>query len=223
MKRVHELTEAELLALDDDQFNRQVDYECAVEGIAMLPPHPGKAPQNTLPTADAKVFKVADVYTTDADHAAAILALITSKPLFKKAHVRGYEGPEYLVPMGESDYGFPKIEKSTVFSPEQWDSIKEDQKAYSDLKKEWDAEMRVYNELYEGRKYIIQQLSDRLREAQTRKYTRDRLREEFSRYMDLAEGNRQIALNFLEKAKDLSEFPELREEFCPPQPAERSA
>jgi hypothetical protein len=35
--------------------------------------------------------------------------------------------------------------------------------------------------------------------------------------MELAEGNRQIALNFLEKVKDLSEFPELREEFCPPE------
>lgn len=217
MKRIDELTEAELLALTDEQFNRQVDYECAVEGVAMLPPHPGQAPTNTLPAADVKVFRVAGVYTTDSDHAAAILELITSKPLFKTAHAKGYEGPEYLVPMGENDYSFPGIEKTTVFSPEQWDAIKEDQKAYDNLKKKWDGEMRIYQNAYESRKDIINQLSDRLREAQDNRYRREQIRTEFSRYLDLAENNTTIAMNFLLKAKPLTidEFPELVQDLCP--------
>lgn len=215
MKRVHELTEAELLALDDDMTMKLIDYECALEGVPMLPPAPGPAPKKDFPEPDAQCFAVGGILTRDSVHAARILEAISSGELVETTYAGSDYNNRYLKPLRQSDYNYPKLSTETYRSPEQWDSIKDDHSSFATRKAEWDRIDKEYSSALKERATITDDVYGRIREARQHSYDRERLREEFARYMELAEGNRQIALNFLEKVKDLSEFPELREEFCP--------
>lgn len=217
MKRIHEMTEAELLALTDEDKRNLIDYECALEGVPMLPPAPGPAPVKNVPALDAKAFEVGGVLVLDSEHAARILDALTSGKIYKVEY-----GEKNVKMLKEGDYSFPEIKVKSVRSPEQWEIIKADVKKYESDKKEYDRFAKTYTDALKERQSIIDTLRNAIEDASERHYGRERLRTEFARYMELAEGNRQIALNFLDKAKGgtLSEFPELREEFCPPQAVE---
>ena len=52
MKRYNEMTDAELLELTNEQIATLIDYECALDGVPMLPPDPGPAPPDDVPPPD---------------------------------------------------------------------------------------------------------------------------------------------------------------------------
>lgn len=215
MKRIYEMDESELLALSEETTLKLIDYECALEGVPMLPPSPGPMPQKEIPEPDATVFEIAGFFTMDGEHAARILAAFNSGPLFKESYSGSDYNTKYLEPLNADKYNKPKIETKTSHSPEQWDKIKDLVTAYNSEKSEWDTIHKTYSAALKERAAITKDVYERIREARQRSYDRDCLRNEFARYLELAENNRQIALNFLEKVKDLSDFPELRDEFCP--------
>lgn len=212
MKRVHELTEDELLLLDDETIKRLIDYECALEGVPMLPPAPGPAPTKEFPDPDIQCFSVAGVITRDSAHATRILDAINSGALVETTYETNYNN-RYLKPLLRSDYSYPKIVTEIYRSAEQWDAIKNEHSKFEILKSEWDEVNNEYSKGLKERAAITDAVMLKISNARQSSYARNRIRQEFARYLELAEGNRQIALNFLEKAKDLSEFPELREEF----------
>lgn len=215
MKRIHELTELELLALTDTEVIKYIDYECALEGVPMLPPHPGPAPDKLTATPDVTMYTVAGQNTLDSEHATRILQACNSGTLLDTANARNDYSVTFVTPQTDRSYSAPKIETKQVHSPEQWDRIKNDYTNYADRKSEWDTHDRIYRDALKERASISDDVYDRISQARQHSYQRDNLRNEFTRYLELAEGNRQIALNFLEKVKDLSDFPELRQEFCP--------
>lgn len=212
MKRIDELLEAELVALDDDMIQRYIDYECALEGVPMLPPTPGLEPEKTFPGPDAKVYKIGEFMTRDSEHASRIMEALTSGQLVQADYDRDYNN-KYLKALNPGEYSYPKIETAVYHSPEQWDRIKDDHSKFSVKKSEWENLKKTYDNALKERAGVTKKVFDLIQDARDRSYNRDRLRAEFARYLELAEDNRQIALNFLEKVKDLSEFPELRAEF----------
>lgn len=213
MKRVYEMDETELLALTDEQTVKLVDYECALEGVPMLPPHPGPAPEKVTAAPDVTLYQVAGQKTLDHDHAKRILDACNSAQLFETGNARNSYETVFLTPLTERSYSIPKIETSSVHSPEQWDRIKNDFTSFSERKDEWDVINKAYQSALKERQSITDDVYSKISDARRHSYTREQLRTEFARYMELAEGNRQIALNFLEKVKDISPFPELRTEF----------
>lgn len=215
MKRIHELNEEGLLALTEEQTLKMVDYECALEGVPMLPPDPGPVPSLPELQADTQCYEVSDVLVADPDHAARILSAIMSGPLYKTEYPRNNYELRYLVPLGQGDYNYPKIKPVQYISPELWDKHKEHVTSLSVRKGEWDALKKAYDAAYKERDAIVKDVYERISDARQHAYDREQLRTEFTRYLELAEGNRSIALKFLEKVKDLDKFPELRGEFCP--------
>lgn len=215
MKRIYDLTEAELLSLTDEDVMRYIDYECALEGVPMLPPVPGACPVKVTPAPDANVFEVAGFLTMDSTHATRILDAFNSGELYKESYPGSDYGTKYLTPMSNDQYSKPKIETKTVHSAEQWDKIKDSHQAFVGEKAAWDKINKTYQEALKGRSSISEDVWQQIRDAREHSYDRERLREEFGRYLVLAEGNKQIALNFLEKVKDLSDFPDLILEFTP--------
>jgi len=214
MKRLEEFNDSELLELTDKGVLNLIDYECALEGVPMLPPSPGPKPKANLPEPDTQCFAVAGVMTCDADHARRILEAICGGWLVESTYDSDYHN-RYLKRLCESDYNYPKITTETHRSQEQWDSIKEEATKFNMLKKEWEAKNDEYEKALKARSTITDRVYGQIESARHHFQTCERLREEFKRYLELAEGNRQIALNFLDKARDLSEFPELYDEFCP--------
>ena len=215
MKRIYELDETELLALSDEDVKKYVDYECALEGVPMLPPSPGIKPSKDAPAPDAQVYSIAGFLTLDAEHAARILAALESGKLFTESYANNDYGTKFLESIAGDSYHSPKIESRRIHSPEQWDRIKDVQSEFVTKLKAWEKVNSDYDKALSERKKISDNVWDKINEARDHSYERDSLRREFVRYLELAEGNHQIALNFLKKVKDLSDFPELVEEFCP--------
>ena len=212
MKRYNEMTDAELLELTNEQIATLIDYECALDGVPMLPPDPGPAPTLSMPPMDTKVYEVVGVLVMDSEHAGRILDAITSGPLFKTEY-----GSNYLIPHKESDYSFPEIKTKSVYSQEQWATIAPAVKEHETAKKEYDRTARDYNEGIKARKDITDAVNSAIRNASDCEYERQTLRREFARYLELAEGNKNIAMNFPTKAKSYmqQDHGELVQELCP--------
>ena len=216
MKRISELTEVEILVLTDEQVQKYIDYECALEGVPMLPPSPGPEPAKVTASPDATLYKVAGQNTLSSDHATRILDACNSGQLIETNNARNDYQTIYVSPMLDKDYNRPKIETSQVHSQEQWDTIKDNFTNYADRKSEWDVHNKLYQSALKERREISDSVYAITADARKHSYDRDNLRNEFAKYLELAEGNRKVALNFLTKVKDLADFPDLQEEFANP-------
>jgi hypothetical protein len=106
-----------------------------------------------------------------------------------------------------------EVEPRSIHSMEQWEIIKDYVKAYCEVKTARYIETRVYKEAANARESIVKKHRQVVADARCDADTRDRIREEFARYLVLAEGNRTIALNFLLRVNTLEHFPELKSEF----------
>jgi len=109
-----------------------------------------------------------------------------------------------------------------MYSTELWDKIKVSNSSIDEELKAWKNRSDEYADASNERAKITEIVWERVSSARDKTYRRNQLRAEFVRYLEIAEGNKKIALAFLEKAKSLSDFPELREEFCPPEKAEEA-
>ena len=216
MKRIYEMEEKEVLELTTEKISILIDYECALEGVPMLPPPPGEKPAKKMLKPDAQVFEIGGFLTRSAEHAARILMAFNSDQLYKERYPGNDYSTKYLEPIDSDRFDMPKVETKTYHSAEQWEGIKDSHKEYAAVQNAWDKIDKEYQNALKNRKKITDAVWEKISEARDRAYNRDRLREEYAKYLVLAEGNRQIALNFLKKVKDLSDFPELTEEFCPP-------
>ena len=215
MKRFNELNEVELLALDDQQVSVLVDYECALEGVPMLPPEPGVKPVQPEIKKDVTVYSLQNtVMVKDITVLNQILKVLEGVQLY----TQNYGNPHYTVTEIESNdaYNAPRIATNTYPTKEAVDAMKgefakfkAEDATYTEKKSEYDEALTKRNE-------IAEDVYEAIREARTKDYERQRIRSEFARYLELAEGNKRIALNFLEKASAiLYKYPEMKEELCP--------
>jgi len=217
MIRYYELNEEQLLTLTDDEVKRLVDYECAIEGVPMLPPHPGPAPECAIPEPDVQCYEVGGVITTDPEHAARIITAITSGPMFSANYCGKDYHTRYLTPILGKSYNQPKIESGVYRSAEQWDKIKDENRLFEEKKTVWDNLDKEYAEALKARDHISEAVWDAISEARTKKRERENITTEFTTYKDLAQGDLDIAMNFMLKAKpSMSEkYPELIQQLCP--------
>jgi hypothetical protein len=214
MDRIYDLTDKEVLALTDEQVAKYVDYECALKGAPMLPTPAGIKPVANTPAPDITAFKIAGFYTLDAAQAERILDAINSGIVYESK----YQGSDYsccyLSPITVDSYYFPKIETAQFHSAEQWDRIKDDRASIASKLKEWEELDNAYSDALNKRADISDDIWEYVGAVRAKAREMDTLRNDFKRYLELAEGNKRIAFNFLKKVKDVYRFPELEEEFC---------
>lgn len=212
MKRYYDLNEEELLNLSDEDTNRLIDYECAEDGVAFLPPKPVE-PQKPEYETDLAAYSIGSWYFIDHTAASAAYAALTAGTLYDDVYHNG--NFKTLKVVEPKDYGYPQLKTEKFISNELYAQIGAELEAYDMKKKEYDADKKMYDKAYEGRKHIVQAVYEAISEARNNQITRARLREDFARYLNLAEGNATIALNFLLKAKPEIEedYPELLDEF----------
>jgi hypothetical protein len=215
MKRIHEMTEEELIVLDESDTNKLIDYECALEGVPMLPPHPGPEPKMEKITADHTVYEICSLYFASITDASNVLdAINNANGLYKS---EGWSDDQHLERLCPGDYSYPKISTNNMISSEAWAAKRSAIEAHKTLKSVYDRSKKVYDTAYKERESIVQNVYDKIRTAKDNAYERDRYREEFKRYLELADKDTTIAMRFLIKAKpDLkTDFPELIKELCP--------
>jgi hypothetical protein len=215
MKRIYEMTEAEILVLDETEISKLIDFECALDGIPMLPPHPGNAPVSSKCEPDMTAYEVSGIFFTSISDAANVLDAINNAVAVYKTD--GWSDDKHLIKMFPGEYGFPKIETQKLVSDELFREKRAEIEAVKTVKGEWDRAKRIYDETYKQRESIVEMVYNKARMARDNAYEQESYRSEFRRYLELADNNATIAMNFITKAKPSiqTDFPALVQELCP--------
>lgn len=205
MKRFTDFTDKELVALTDENIVTLIDYECALEGVPLLPPHPGPKPQKTTAPPSTTAYEISGRFVLDTDHATRIMEALASGPLFTSTYPNSDYYTKYLVVADT-----PSVTTCKIYSPEEWLAIEAEYKTYADRLKVWESFNTEYTEALKGRTRISDNVYEAIADARSRINKLQRLREELARYLVLAEGDRIIALKFLGNAHDVSRYPEFQ-------------
>lgn len=212
MKRIVDLEEKEIIELSNEKIEDYINYECALEGVPMLPPHPGPAPDKIKVEADTKVFEIAGYLVLDTDHAGRILDALNSGVLYRE-EIANFDYSLKHLTLIYDDYYAPKITAKNILSPELWDSVQKSHAAISSQLKQWKIINDEYQSSLKEREAITTQVWDHIESVRAIVCEKENIKNLFSQYLKLAEGDKSIAMNFLEKVKQLDSYPDLKEEL----------
>ena len=216
MTRFHDLTDAEVLALTDEQIEYHIEYECADSGAGLLPPDPGPAPEKPKDMKDFTVYVVGDM-TFDTQEAALDVATAANRhSRFEKQYVSGPSYEQYVT-RADSDV---EVRAVRVYSAGGWDAAKALVNKYDADKKVWDGAVREFNRIAEARSQATGWIRERVDEVHAEERERVRVGEQFARYVELADGDETIARRFLLKARpDADKYlPPVSPEAAVPEP-----
>lgn len=212
MKRVYDLTEEEILSLTEEQISHYVDVECALEGIKLIPQHPGPEPVNEVPEKDHVAYEVVGLKFLNSEDANKVLQLISPMKIYESTYHRNYD-LRYLKRIEPDDYNFPKVQMKKYYKEETATSISGLYEVYKKKKETWDKLKKEYDEATNGVEGIRKEIRNHIYDVTAHARQRSDLMNEFNRYLSLSEDNPRIALNFLEKVRVLEEFPEVKEQI----------
>ncbi|MEO5366699.1 MAG: hypothetical protein H7831_10160 [Magnetococcus sp. WYHC-3] len=196
IKRLYDYTNAELLALDAEGILRLKDQECMLEGAPLLPDPPGPEPSKPRVVGEQLAYRVSaeTTFFNEAD-AQEVLALIRSKARGDAYYLSGsWNGPQGIK---TEDPHQGSLTTERYWTPDQWTQHKADQEAYQSLKSAWDAHKREYDKAEKARQKAVERVSEALEQAHEAARTAQSIRDTFERYVDLSDGNRDVAIKFM--------------------------
>lgn len=196
MKTLDDHTLPELAALDEAAIDALIDLECAIAGVPMLPPTP-TPPEPLAAVYDVTLYEIGGFRfrsREDAEHVAAAIngRLVASMGYDYKvsgSYVSDYEPVETVVQVRHD---------RTQACHDAQRSAKLAHKALTDAYK---AQQSEYDTIAEQRETVAERVRAAASSARSHAMQADRLREEFARYLELAQQDRRIALNFLRAAR----------------------
>jgi hypothetical protein len=207
MKRFDELSNQELLEMaNKEELSKLIDLECAYQSVPLLPVLPEMPEKKEFPK-DVTLYSVGNFKFFRQSEAMNVVDLLNSCEL---TDTSGWGVNEKICSLPE--YNKPKIEVKNVYSKEKYAEIEADLKAY-------EKQMSIYNDLEseykkveKQRKEIEEEIYDRVEELRKEEAKLALYKEMFARYLELAGGNKEIALNFLNNAyPDAVNYPEIQE------------
>ena len=202
MKRLESYNDAELAKFTEKDIADLVDFECAHEGIRLVPPKPVK-PIDGLPEPDVTVYKISEIRLTDYTEAQQLINLANnckSKVTvdWRSSYNRRYiSGRQQDINYKERKYYSEKLYEDIATDIA---CLKERKEAYENLESE-------YKNILRDRDAIAKKVEKAIQESKRKDQRVARLKTEFHRYVQLAEGNQTIAWKFLMDArKDEHEY-----------------
>jgi len=199
MKQLSDYSNEELLALTDTEIQDLIDYECALQGVPLLPPGPGPAPAKPEVPHD-EVFKVAGFYFYAKESAMRVLDVLMELDLYQ---VEGYNETRRLVPIAKDDndyYYAPKIETDLVVSAVNYALNQEVLASYKRAYDTWNTHKKVYDAAYKDCKCVSEQVYERISEARQIAGYNTSMLVVFAKYLKLADGDAAVATKFLRAA-----------------------
>lgn len=199
MQDFNTLTNADILALTDVQIETYIDLACAEAGAPFVPPEPTE-PVKPVAEPDLTLYKVGSIVFKDAEVANRLLETVASSQVYEDTYNVYATDTKTVKPIGPGDYSYPKVETLRGMSPTRHAECKQALELYTAAKKKYDEEKKAYDRAVEMRGNIAADIRDRVYEAIAARDLRERLRADFRRYLDLADGNTEIAARFFQKA-----------------------
>ena len=214
MKYYKELTTEEMANLTDEQIEQYEKLICAQEGIKMLD-RPVEPISNVDETKNLEIFKVNGfggyLCFTDMDEAKIVMNCL--KSLNTIGTTKYFADRKYFEVGPEKDYSNKPVDISIssemVYTKDKAVEIETALKGYKEAKKKYDTDLKEYNEAYEAKEEVIKEFKELYEEACQIMHYRQTLTRIFYRdYLPIAEGNEQIAMDFLKKAYTVNESDE---------------
>jgi hypothetical protein len=208
MKRFEDLTDAELLEMAAQEGNIEdlIDLECAHQGIPLLPAMM-EEPKKPEFKKDVTIYVVGSFKFFNQGEAMGLIDVLNTCSL---TDTTGWGNSERLYPL--SDYNNPKMETKQIYSEALYSEIEKDLKAYENLKDQYELAKREYDVVKTQRDEVSDDIWDKIKEIQAQEYKKEMYKDRFNRYLTLANGDRKIALNFLNNAfPDAVNYPEIQD------------
>lgn len=211
MKKFNEFTTEELANLTDDEIEQYEKLICAENGIKMLD-RPVEPVSDVDETKNLEIFRVNGfggyLHFTDMDEAKTVMNCL--KNLNTIGTTRYFADRKYFEVGTEKDYNNRPVDISIssemVYTKDKAIEIENALKGYKEAKKQYDADLKEYNEAYEAKKEAIKEFEELYEKACHIMHYRQTLTRIFYRdYLPIAEGNEQIAMDFLKKAYTVNE------------------
>lgn len=204
MKTIHEMTEIEINNLNDEEIEKLVVNAKLENGIKFIkkPIEPKYEEINVEKTNSFKVCNLYDFQLLDESEATKLCNLLESF----KSMVR----TDYTF---SSNYRFVKkyelnvgISKENIYSDENYQIVKDILKRNDTLRKDYEYDLKEYNENESFAKDIIQAIYDIISEVKGKFYRLDLHTNRFrNEYLPLAENDTNKAMLFYKKAYSLTE------------------
>ena len=191
MQTIHDLTDAEVATLTDDQVNMFIDIECARKGAPLLPPCPAE-PEKPKAEPDKTFYGVAGLWFATAAEAAEVLDVVTKHPQY----TYDYRGNQYVAKRGAS-YNGEDVATKRMFSPERYEAHRKTLEKYEADKKLYDGERKRYDDALAKRGDITQEVWDSVSQSREIRSEREQIDRNYARYTELAKGDKEIAFGFL--------------------------
>lgn len=199
-----EWPDEELAAMTEAELERWVDIESAASGVALLPPDPGPRPTVELPEPEQVVFHVSFGYSTVGTFRSESDATALQGALTKAADnavTIGSSGDSKYVRGDRRPDRETKVAREHVYSETQWASIEKDHARFEERLELWEERKTEYDDANRERDAIEVDLRGAIADASARLAAAERARFELDRYLDLAEGVREVALVFMHSAQ----------------------
>lgn len=191
MKSIDRWTEAELLEITEEDTQALIDYECAKAGIRLEPELP-EEPESKIPEGDIVYYEIEDVRFTDKKQALRVLELINSCKRIKRNYGPGYQ--HYIF---EDQKESVKFEQQTGYSKQMHEKIRVDRAIHEKEQADYKTLKDEYEKIMKERIKIVQKVKDAIFNVDANVRKLAALKNDYRRYLKLAEGDGKIAFNFL--------------------------
>lgn len=209
MKNITELSEQEILILTDDQLGNMVKLQMAESGIKILsmPVEPTYEP---LPPKTEICYSVSGFSyhfqnKEDADTLSEAIVKLAQKCV---TYDYKYSQTELKHLKKLPDYsldGLGTVKQELFYNQQDIESIRETKERNDALKREYDADLAEYNKSKEDSAIIIEEIYNQYYAVQKKYYNMNTMKEKFTQYISLAEGDKTVAMKFLKNAYRIDE------------------
>ena len=188
-----ELGEAQLLALSQAEIDRWIDRLAMQAGVPLLAPLP-PMPDAADVSEDVNGYALpSGLYFVNEADARRIADLATACPRVTAEYI---PGPGYRMRWAPAD-GPVEVSTKRHFSPEKAQANAERIARYEREKAAYQSAKNAADDAQRKRRAIVERVTSAIEQARARQNERARLNELFERYLDLADGNRRVACNFM--------------------------
>lgn len=200
MKSIEELTHSEIINLTYEERQKMLDLECAKHGLRFAV-NPGQPPEAPKITPDTDVWQVGSY--TFSDYATAekvqkvLLDAMNSR--VKLTYDYGVCGGDfkYLSQLDSYERAEVNISPMRVLSNAKYQEEKARLSNYSEEKKKYEEMKKSWDTFQKERERISGWIMDKFSDAQCLESKLSSIFYNYKRYLDLADQNKEIAMNFL--------------------------
>lgn len=196
-----DMTIQQIAALSEVEVSKVVNLACAEQGIPIFLESIGEEPKQSVPP-DVEYFKIGDWIVGSIEHASAIVKAIDSGDRYTKA----YDPKTYSsLDVAERSKAKIEIEPLRLFSPEQYHKCQSEIRAHKQAHTAWEARKRATELSTSNRSTIAENVWREVWDAQEQVSEHERIDRPFAKYVELADGNHEMARKFLITAERLDE------------------